>query len=112
MAYLDGDCNVVAEINNKPFALNLEALNPTDDGVLVRVLPKRYVIFLGKEDYQIGEVVAVGPGKRGKRGSRIPLDVKPGDVVAFGNFHKAEYKDYVLISEGQILVVLGAGGAS
>ena len=34
----------------------------------------------------VGTVVAVGPGKETKRGIRVPLEVKPGDRVTWGEF--------------------------
>ena len=38
-----------------------------------------------KEKPMEGEVVAVGPGGRDEAGKLVPIDVKPGDRVLFGN---------------------------
>ena len=37
-----------------------------------------------------GTVVAVGPGKRDKKGNVHPLSIAPGDVVYFGEFINTE----------------------
>jgi chaperonin GroES len=37
-----------------------------------------------------GTVVAVGPGKRTKKGITMPPTVKPGDIVYFGEFVNTE----------------------
>lgn len=47
-----------------------------------------------------GEVLAVGPGKKGDDGKVIPMDVKKGDVVLFGKYSGSEVKvdgDEVLV---------------
>ena len=59
-----------------------------------------------KEKPTRGKVLAVGPGKRNKQGERVPLDVKIGDVVHFGNrFIDFERDNLVMIQEGDIRVV-------
>ena len=58
-----------------------------------------------------GTVVAVGPGARDDKGNHIPLDVKEGDRVIYGKFGGVDLKydneEYVVLSEKDILVVLG-----
>ena len=58
-----------------------------------------------------GTVVAVGPGARDDKGNHIPLDVKEGDHVIYGKFGGVDLKydneEYVVLSEKDILVVLG-----
>ena len=58
-----------------------------------------------------GTVVAVGPGARDDKGNHIPLDVKDGDRVIYGKFGGVDLKydneEYVVLSEKDILVVLG-----
>ena len=51
------------------------------------------------------EVLAVGPGKRGKRGERIPCDIKPGDVVVLGPYNDFEDGHTALFQEGDIRYV-------
>lgn len=60
-----------------------------------------------------GTVVAVGPGKRNKSGSIVPLSVSVGDRVMFGRYVGATIKSEVgpllTLREGEILGVLEAG---
>lgn len=58
-----------------------------------------------------GTVIAVGPGRWNPDGSRrIPMDVAPGDVVAFsrnsGNDFKVGGQEYLLVPERDIFVKL------
>ena len=38
-----------------------------------------------KEKPSQGEIIAVGPGGRDEAGKLIPIDLKVGDIVLFGN---------------------------
>jgi chaperonin GroES len=53
-----------------------------------------------------GAVMAVGPGKLNKAGKRIPLDVKVGDRIAFGEFdYREHYEDgqrYLIMQEADV----------
>ena len=44
------------------------------------------------EKPSMGEVVAVGPGKTGKKGKLQPMGVKAGDKVLFGKYSGQEFK--------------------
>ena len=59
-----------------------------------------------KEKPQRGKIMAVGPGKDG-----IKLTVKKGDTVLYGKYSGQEInyegKDYLIMREDDILVVLG-----
>ena len=59
-----------------------------------------------KEKPQKGKIVAVGPGKDGNK-----LTVKKGDTVLYGKYSGQEInyegKDYLIMREDDILVVLG-----
>jgi chaperonin GroES len=66
-------------------------VTPLHDRVLVRRLEEKETAKGGiiipdtaKEKPQEGEVIAVGVGKT-EEGKRIPLDVKTGDRILFGN---------------------------
>jgi chaperonin GroES len=57
----------------------------------------------------MGTVVAVGPGKRDKRGNIKPLDAKAGDSIRYGNGDylkwptvKVEGEEYQIIQEADI----------
>jgi len=57
-----------------------------------------------------GTIVAVGPGKKMKDGSKVPLDVKKGDVVLFSKYGPTEIevngKEYLIAKEEDILAIL------
>lgn len=64
-----------------------------------------------KDKPQRGEVLAVGPGKMLKDGSRRPLQVKTGDTVLFTNWAGDEFKhgrtdEVLLMREEDVLAVL------
>ncbi len=59
-----------------------------------------------KEKPQKGKIVAVGPGKEGNA-----MNVRTGDVVLYGKYAGQELsyegKDYLIMREDDILVVIG-----
>ncbi len=63
-----------------------------------------------KEKPERGEVIAVGPGKRGDDNELIPIAVKVGDTVVFSKYGYDEVnigdEEYYLISESNILAVI------
>ena len=55
-----------------------------------------------------GTVLAVGPGKTTKKGVKLPMSTKPGDVVRFGEFMFSQIlgtKHLVMIQEADITCV-------
>jgi chaperonin GroES len=50
-------------------------------------------------------VVACGPGKRTGSGGRIPVDVRPGDIVVFGRFTDFDNGRLLLIQEADVVGV-------
>lgn len=67
----------------------MTAFRPTQDYVLVRPLERKLtdsgIIAINWEKHCRGTVVAIGPGKRNKRGIIQPLDSRVGDTIAFGD---------------------------
>ena len=63
-----------------------------------------------REKPQQGTVVAVGQGRVAKNGTRVPLDVKPGDRVLFGKYSGQEIrldgKDLFIMKEDDVLAVI------
>lgn len=57
-----------------------------------------------------GEVLAIGEGRILENGSRLPPEVKVGDVILFSPHSYVETKvdgeDYIIIREGNILAVV------
>lgn len=70
-------------------------------------------IFLpdsSKEKPKEGKIVAVGQGRINDQGERLPFQVKKNDRVLFKSYAgtdvKIDGKDYILMSEEEILAVV------
>lgn len=94
--------------------INVSTVTPLADRVFVKVSASEEKTAGGillpdtaKEKPQVGEVVAVGPGKVKEDGSRVPMEVKVGDKVLYSKYAGTDIKlggeDYVLLSEKDIL---------
>jgi len=92
------------------------AIKPLEDRIVVQINDSESTTASGlvipdtaKEKPQEGTVLAVGPG-RFEDGSRVPLDVKEGDVVLFSKYGGTEVKynneDYLVLSARDVLAVL------
>ncbi|HML35707.1 MULTISPECIES: co-chaperone GroES [Sporomusa] len=92
-------------------------IKPLGDRVVIEALAKEEVTKSGivlpdtvKEKPQEGKIVAVGSGKTLENGQKVALEVKVGDKVIFskyaGNELKVEGKEYLIISERDILAVI------
>jgi chaperonin GroES len=64
-----------------------------------------------QEKPEQGKVLAVGPGKLKKDGTRMPMDVKVGDTVIFSKYSPSEIKldnkEYLVVSDEDILAIVG-----
>lgn len=91
-------------------------LKPLGDRVVVRPSEKEEVTKSGivlpdtaKEKPQEGEVIAVGPGKLGEDGKRLPMEVKEGDKVLFAKYAGTEIKlddqEYLILRDSDILAI-------
>ena len=98
-------------------SINVSTVKPLGDRIFVKVSPAEEKTAGGillpdnaQEKPQIGEVVAVGPGKRNDDGSRSAIDVKVGDKVLYSKYAGTDIKlggeDYVLLSEKDILAAV------
>jgi len=74
-------------------------IRPLHDRILVKRMEEQEVRKGGiiipdtaKEKPQEGKVIAVGMGKVGEDGKKIPLDVKAGDKILFGKYSGSEVK--------------------
>jgi len=92
-------------------------IQPLADRVVLKPLAKEEVSKGGiilpdtaKEKPQEGEVIAVGPGRRGEDGKLIPMDVQTGDKVLFAKYAGTEVKmddeEYLVLRESDILAKL------
>ncbi len=89
-------------------------LEPLADRVVVRPTKKDEITKTGivipdtaKDRPQEGEVVAVGPGRMGEDGKRLPVEVKKGDKVLYAKFAGTEFKsddeEFMVLRESDIL---------
>ena len=95
-------------------------LQPLDDRILVQRLQSEEKTAGGillpdtaKEKPQKGKVLAVGPGKVKKDGSRAAMQVKVGDTVLFTSWAGDEFKkqystsdDFLIMREDDVLAVI------
>ena len=62
-----------------------------------------------KEQPQLAEVIAVGPGAL-VDGKRVPMDVKVGDKVFYSKYGGSEIKldgvEYIVISQSEIMAIV------
>jgi chaperonin GroES len=93
-------------------------LRPLHDRILVKRVEEEEVRRGGiiipdtaKEKPQEGKVIAVGSGKVGDDGKKIPLEVKAGDRILFGKYSGSEVKiddeEYLILREEDVLGILG-----
>ena len=93
------------------------ALKPIGDRVIIELMEQEvekvgsiYVPDTAKEKPQQGKVIAVGQGKRDGK-DLVPMTVKVGDTVLFNKYGgmevKHDDKDYLILSEGDILAIIG-----
>lgn len=96
-------------------------VRPLHDRILVQRIEESEQVIGGiiipdtaKEKPQQGKVIAAGNGKTKDDGTRIPLDVKPGDTILFGKYSGQEIKldgeEYLIMREDEVLAVLEGTG--
>jgi len=92
-------------------------IKPLEDRVLVQPLEAEQTTASGlvipdtaKEKPQEGKGISAGPGRGDDKGTRVPMDVKEGDVVMFSKYGGTEVKDdgqeYLLLNARDILAVV------
>ena len=93
-------------------------INPIGDRVLVEHIEEKEQVRGGiiipdsaKEKPQEAKVVALGTGKKDEDGKVIAFEVKVGDMVLISKYGGTEVKlgdkKYTLVSEGDILGIVG-----
>ena len=92
----------VKPLNDRVLVIRIEDEQKTKGGIIIP--------DTAKEKPQKGRLVAVGPGKRGEDGKRLPLDVKAGDHVIFSKYAGTDIEindvEHLFISESDILAVV------
>src|SRR5438552_9767937 len=97
--------------------LNVMNVRPLHDRIIVSRLEEGEQQIGGiiipdsaKEKPQQGKVLAVGSGRSNEDGKRIPLDVKPGNLILFGKYSGQEIKldgeEYLIMKEDEVLAVI------
>lgn len=92
-------------------------LRPLQDRILVKRVEEEektkggiIIPDTAKEKPAEGKVEAVGNGKLGDDGKRIPLEIKKGDRILFGKYSgtevKIEDKEYLIMREDDVLGVI------
>ncbi len=92
-------------------------LRPLQDRILVQRVDEETTTKGGiiipdtaKEKPAEGKVVAVGNGKVGEDGKRVPLEVKKGDRILFGKYSGTEVKvsgeEYLIMREDDVLGII------
>jgi len=89
---------------------------PLSDRVVIKALEETeqmrgglYIPDTAKEKPQMGEIIAVGPGKY-EDGKLIPMGVKVGDKVLYGKYSGTEVtidaEQYLILRESDVLAIL------
>ncbi|HEY9696423.1 MAG TPA: co-chaperone GroES [Trichocoleus sp.] len=98
-------------------SLSVSTVKPLGDRVFVKVSASEektaggiYLPDNAREKPQVGEIAAIGSGKRNDDGSRQDLEVKVGDKVLYSKYAGTDVKlgdeEYVLLSEKDILAIV------
>jgi chaperonin GroES len=93
-------------------------LRPLQDRILVQRVEEEaktkggiIIPDTAKEKPAEGKIVAVGNGKVGDDGNRIPLEVKEGDRILFGKYSGTEVKidgeEFLIMREDDVLGIIG-----
>ena len=93
------------------------SIKPLEDRIVIQQLEAETTTASGlvlpdtaKEKPQEGKVLAVGPGRVDDNGSRVPVDVKVGDVVIYSKYGGTEIKygadEYIIRSSRYVLAVV------
>ncbi|MBL7180834.1 MAG: co-chaperone GroES [Pseudomonadota bacterium] len=92
-------------------------LRPLNDRILVKRVAEEektkggiIIPDTAKEKPAEGKVVAVGNGRIGDDGKRIPLEIKKDDRILFGKYSgqeiKVEGEEYLIMREEEVLCVI------
>jgi len=89
-------------LNDKIIIKQVEAETKTASGLII---PDS-----AAEKPQIGEVIAVGPGKLNDKGERVAIDIKVGDKILYSKYGgtdlKYENEDLLILSSGDVLAII------
>jgi chaperonin GroES len=97
--------------------LTATKVTPLGDGVLIRPRTREEKTAGGiilpdtaKEKPQEGTIIAVGPGRRGDEGQRLPMGVSVDQIVLYSKYAGTEITiegvEHLLVKESDILAVI------
>ncbi len=92
-------------------------IKPLSDRVIIKPSPseektKGGIILpdTAKEKPVVGEVVAVGPGRKNEDGALVPMEIKVGDKVLYGKYSGTEVtldgQEYLIMRESDIFAII------
>lgn len=92
-------------------------VKPLSDRIIIKPAPaeektKGGIILpdTAKEKPVIGEVVAVGPGRKSDDGKLVPMEIKVGDKVLYGKYSGTEVtidgQEYLIMRENDIFAIV------
>ena len=92
-------------------------LRPLNDRILVKRVEEEektkggiIIPDTAKEKPAEGKVIAVGIGKLGDDGKRVPLEIKKDDRILFGKYSgqeiKVEGEEYLIMREDDVLCLI------
>lgn len=91
----------IKPMNDNVLVLRVEEEQKTAGGIIIP--------DTAKKKPQEGKVIAVGSGKAGKDGKRIPLDVHTGDRILFSKYAGTEIRingvEHIFMKETDILAI-------
>lgn len=92
-------------------------LKPLEDKVIVK--PRKedekrtssgFILSSSEEKPQDGIVIAVGPGMTFGNGTRLDIELKPGDIVAYAKYQGTEVEhdgdQYLILAYRDIIAVI------
>ena len=93
------------------------SIRPLQDRILVKRVEEEektkggiIIPDTAKEKPIEGKVIAVGPGRVGDSGDRIPLEVKEGDRILFGKYGGTDItiqgEEYLIMREDDVLGII------
>ena len=92
-------------------------VKPLADRILVKRIEEEEVVRGGiiipdsaKEKPQEGKVIAVGPGRLGEDGKRMPMELKKGKRILMGKYAGTEVKidgeEHIIMREDDVLAII------
>ena len=94
------------------------SIRPLADRVVLKPLDSEAEVKRGgiiipdtaKEKPQEGEIIEVGPGRRGDDGKLVEMEVKKGDKVLYGKYAGTEFRvgddEMMILRESDILAII------